>query len=909
MSKEAREIKARKELAEEMTSALGVTRSDLCRLVGYAGTATTPLCNWEKLSNPSFHSRLESFLSEKVDNKTLASLTSVQKVFPGFKGNAATKANRASSGTTRASTSSSSSSTKSSSSASTASSSTSSLVRRVASLSLSNSHSQDLVNAIEANLKRPLSPEVRQSFLSIDRRLFLPPDLQDRAYEDVVLKSGSFHQSAPHIYALILEELGRVARPGMSFLNIGSGSGYLSSLVGWCLASLSSTNHGVELSQEMVEFSIEAQKKLSIPLSIQFKCGNGLSLVGVEGTYSLVYVGADCQDIATAKSFTKFLSKGGILLAPVGKEFLLFKKTGDPVPCFGCEFAPIVRPSTRDPQISFPSPDISRSDAPTIKGGHGLISLHDEDTVKKKAKSKECDKFLKNEALTLIKLVLDEEPHPNIVQLIELSYENERPILLLEKLELTLDQVWDSLNDHCNSWLTAEQFFLILHDCAQALSFIHSQCMMHLDIKPNNIMLTKDHRAKLIDFGLSRGFPTEQELTKKSLPLVGTATWRDDSRMMTHQYTEEVDIYSMGKVVGFLSTWCPFLRISSSTQKELKDLADECTKMRWQQPPTATQLATIVYSFLQNYPDFDIPLSGVAKALKEVAEIPTAAGAKESDGKEKLDRAELFSKSLVQIAAPQQRTITIASWNLCHLGGSINETKLSAIANTIHQQGIDLLAIQEIFTSDALKPISKQLSSLQGIRWSYSVSPRVGKNFERLGFLWREPVILQSASIPSDPEGLWIRKPYYAKFHVGKSRFLLCTTHLSFSDATLEVNRIGRFIQALEKANHLKRCTRVLLLGDFNLKPESSAWSSFASQGWWHLIPKNSATNLLGDKAYDNIWIQEHHAYSVSKSVVVPPPASSTIKREWSDHRPVVASFRYQEGSEFITSELRAMSV
>ena len=43
-----------------------------------------------------------------------------------------------------------------------------------------------------------------------------------------------------------------------------------------------------------------------------------------------------------------------------------------------------------------------------------------------------------------------------------------------------------------------------IHDLMSALYHIHSQNVVHRDIKPDNIMITKGGDVKLIDFGLSR---------------------------------------------------------------------------------------------------------------------------------------------------------------------------------------------------------------------------------------------------------------------------------------------------------------------------------------------------------------------------------------------------------------------
>ena len=62
------------------------------------------------------------------------------------------------------------------------------------------------------------------------------------------------------------------------------------------------------------------------------------------------------------------------------------------------------------------------------------------------------------------------------------------------------------LFDYINHWGFGRNEVAIKHIFGQlvaGLSYIHSQGISHRDIKPENIVLTSDHQAKIIDFGLS----------------------------------------------------------------------------------------------------------------------------------------------------------------------------------------------------------------------------------------------------------------------------------------------------------------------------------------------------------------------------------------------------------------------
>ena len=107
---------------------------------------------------------------------------------------------------------------------------------------------QELVQQLidDGSLK---SEKIIAAFKEVDRKLFLPPHLHTLdVYANTPLRepcknAGFYHQSQPLIYGRVLERLMPIT-PGMAFLNVGSGTGYFSTLVGYFLGegSLIETN-------------------------------------------------------------------------------------------------------------------------------------------------------------------------------------------------------------------------------------------------------------------------------------------------------------------------------------------------------------------------------------------------------------------------------------------------------------------------------------------------------------------------------------------------------------------------------------------------------------------------------------------------------------------------------------------
>ena len=83
-------------------------------------------------------------------------------------------------------------------------------------------------NLIEADYIKTAS--IEKVFRAVDRADYYLAEHRDSAYKDLAWKHDNIHLSAPCIYAEVLESL--QLKSGMSFLNVGSGTGYLSTLAG-----------------------------------------------------------------------------------------------------------------------------------------------------------------------------------------------------------------------------------------------------------------------------------------------------------------------------------------------------------------------------------------------------------------------------------------------------------------------------------------------------------------------------------------------------------------------------------------------------------------------------------------------------------------------------------------------------
>ena len=106
------------------------------------------------------------------------------------------------------------------------------------------------------------SDPVIHAFNAIDRAYFLKGGEGANTYLNIPIRDGILHLSAPGIYGLAIEALNFSA--GLSFLNVGSGTGYVSAIAAQLLGS-QSIHFGVELQPKLVRRPNDASA--SLPLS------------------------------------------------------------------------------------------------------------------------------------------------------------------------------------------------------------------------------------------------------------------------------------------------------------------------------------------------------------------------------------------------------------------------------------------------------------------------------------------------------------------------------------------------------------------------------------------------------------------------------------------------------------------
>ena len=160
------------------------------------------------------------------------------------------------------------------------------------------------------------------------------------------------------------------------------------------------------------------------------------------------------------------------------------------------------------------------------------------------------DKF--KEKLIKEAKILSEVQHPHIVNVLEVFEENNTTYIAMEYIEgCSLKYMMDK-----KGVLPEEKVLKYVHQIGEALAFVHKKQILHLDIKPSNILIDKQDNARLIDFGVSKRYDTEKQETSTIILTLskGFASIEQYDDEGIQKFTPCPDIYSLGATMYNLLT-------------------------------------------------------------------------------------------------------------------------------------------------------------------------------------------------------------------------------------------------------------------------------------------------------------------------------------------------------------------
>ena len=133
--------------------------------------------------------------------------------------------------------------------------------------------------------------------------------------------------------------------------------------------------------------------------------------------------------------------------------------------------------------------------------------------------------------------------HPNVVAVIDAGEDGGYPYIVFEYVE------GETLKARINrvGALDVQEALAYAIEIARGLTVAHARNMVHRDIKPQNVLIDAEGRAKLTDFGISRQL--EQDGMTATGRVLGTTDYVAPEQAMGRGADQRSDIYSLGVVL------------------------------------------------------------------------------------------------------------------------------------------------------------------------------------------------------------------------------------------------------------------------------------------------------------------------------------------------------------------------
>ncbi|MDX6626356.1 MAG: eukaryotic-like serine/threonine-protein kinase [Solirubrobacterales bacterium] len=178
--------------------------------------------------------------------------------------------------------------------------------------------------------------------------------------------------------------------------------------------------------------------------------------------------------------------------------------------------------------------------------------------------------------------------HPNVVAVIDAGEDGGHPYIVFEYVE------GETLKQRINrvGALDPQEALAYAIEIARGLTVAHARNMVHRDIKPQNVLIDAEGRAKLTDFGISRQL--EQDGMTATGRVLGTTDYVAPEQAMGHGVDPRSDIYSLGVVLyEMLIGQVPF-HADSQVGVAMKHVNEELPDVQQRRPEVSAAAALVV---------------------------------------------------------------------------------------------------------------------------------------------------------------------------------------------------------------------------------------------------------------------------------------------------------------------------
>jgi eukaryotic-like serine/threonine-protein kinase len=178
--------------------------------------------------------------------------------------------------------------------------------------------------------------------------------------------------------------------------------------------------------------------------------------------------------------------------------------------------------------------------------------------------------------------------HPHVVTVIDAGEDDGAPFIVFEYVE------GETLKERIKRQgrLPVSEAVAYAIEIGRALECAHMHRLVHRDVKPQNVLIDPDGRAKVTDFGIARSL--EAHGLTATGRVLGTTDYVSPEQALGHEVTPQSDIYSLGVVLYEMLTGEPPFRAESQLAVAMKHVREPLPDVQRLRPEISAALAAVV---------------------------------------------------------------------------------------------------------------------------------------------------------------------------------------------------------------------------------------------------------------------------------------------------------------------------
>jgi serine/threonine-protein kinase len=178
--------------------------------------------------------------------------------------------------------------------------------------------------------------------------------------------------------------------------------------------------------------------------------------------------------------------------------------------------------------------------------------------------------------------------HPHVVTVIDAGEDDGAPYIVFEYVE------GETLKERIRRLgrLPVSEAVAYAIEIGRALESAHANRLVHRDVKPQNVLIDRDGRAKVTDFGIARSL--EAEGLTATGRVLGTTDYVSPEQALGHEVTGQSDIYSLGIVLYEMLTGETPFQADTQVAVAMKHVRDPLPDVQRRRPEISAALASVV---------------------------------------------------------------------------------------------------------------------------------------------------------------------------------------------------------------------------------------------------------------------------------------------------------------------------